>query len=94
MILLALTLIIALGNGIGIMTTIALEFYPITFNAMGVTLVMMIGRIGAAVGTNIFGPLLISNCDSMFFGFGATVAFICLCCCFLPRGNDAKKPPK
>lgn len=85
-ILAVLTMIVATGNCIGIMITFALEFYPTNINAMGVSFVMMIGRLGAVFGTNIVGPLLFSQCDNLFFGFGIVIGFLVLMAMFLPKG--------
>uniref|UniRef100_T1GWN8 Major facilitator superfamily (MFS) profile domain-containing protein n=1 Tax=Megaselia scalaris TaxID=36166 RepID=T1GWN8_MEGSC len=85
LILLALLMIAALGNCIGIMITIAIEYYPININAMGVTLVMMVGRLGAVTGTNVIGPLLLNNCNTMFFSYAGIIGFLILLGFFLPK---------
>lgn len=89
LVLICLTFTVTIANCIGIMSTIALEFYPTNINAMGVSFVMMIGRLGAVVGTNMVGPLLFSYCEILFFTYAGAIAFICVLAYFLPRG-DAK----
>lgn len=49
---------------------------------------MMIGRVGAVVGTNIVGPLLFSYCDELFFAYGIVIAVVCVCAYFLPNGSS------
>lgn len=84
-----MTITVSISNCIGIMSTVANEFYPTNINAMGVSFVMMIGRIGAIVGTNIVGPLLFSYCNALFFTYGAVIGIICICAYFLP--SEARK---
>uniref|UniRef100_T1GD11 Major facilitator superfamily (MFS) profile domain-containing protein n=1 Tax=Megaselia scalaris TaxID=36166 RepID=T1GD11_MEGSC len=86
LVLIFMTVSVAIANCIGIMSTIALEFYPTSINAMGVSFVMMIGRLGAVVGTNIVGPLLFSVCETLFFTYGGVIALLCILAFFLPRG--------
>ncbi|KAL5280519.1 hypothetical protein ACFFRR_004479 [Megaselia abdita] len=87
LVMVALTFTVTIANCIGIMSTIALEFYPTNINAMGVSFVMMVGRLGAVVGTNMVGPLLFSYCETLFFTYGGAITFICVLAFFLPRGN-------
>uniref|UniRef100_T1GJI8 Major facilitator superfamily (MFS) profile domain-containing protein n=1 Tax=Megaselia scalaris TaxID=36166 RepID=T1GJI8_MEGSC len=88
LVLLFMTITVAIANCIGIMSATALEFYPTNINAMGVSFVMMVGRIGAVVGTNIVGPLLFSYCDALFFAYGAVIGVICIFAYFLPKSGS------
>lgn len=86
LVLMCLTFTVTIANCIGIMSTIALEFYPTNINAMGVSFVMMIGRLGAVVGTNIVGPLLFSYCEALFLTYAGVMFLVCVLAYFLPRG--------
>lgn len=86
LVLICLTFTVAISNCIGILSTIALEFYPTNMNVMGVSFVMMVGRLGSVVSTNMVGPLLFSYCDTLFLTFAGTIAFIFVLAFFLPQG--------
>lgn len=88
LVLVCLTLTIVIANCIGILSTVALEFYPTNINAMGVSFVMMVGRLGAVIGTNIVGPLLFAYCETLFFAFSAAISFIFILAYCLPRGSS------
>lgn len=87
LVLICLTFSIVIANCIGVMSTVAMEFYPTNINAMGVSFVMMIGRLGAVVGTNIVGPLLFSYCETLLFTFAGAILFNFVLVFFLPRGT-------
>lgn len=90
----ALTLVMAIGNCGGIVSTMAMEFYPTQINAMGMCFIMMIGRLGAVVGSNLMGRLLFSSCDTTFwFLLGLVLVLTCMSY-FLPdRSRSKDKSP-
>jgi len=71
-----LTLIMLLVNCGAILSTIAMEFYPTNINAMGMCFIMMMGRLGAAVGSNFIGQLLLKTCDNLFWAFTGVLSVV------------------
>lgn len=80
-----LTLLMSVGNCGGIIGTIAIEFYPTQINAMGMCFAMMIGRLGSVAGGNIFGMLLFSYCDILFWGITAHIVVLIALAIVLPE---------
>ncbi|XP_030378898.1 synaptic vesicle 2-related protein [Scaptodrosophila lebanonensis] len=77
LVVIAVTIIMAIGNCGGLIGTIAIEFYPTSINAMSMSFIMMVGRLGAVVGSNVLGRLLFSSCEVVFWTlFGISVLII------------------
>ncbi|XP_055383192.1 synaptic vesicle glycoprotein 2B-like [Condylostylus longicornis] len=85
--LILITLTMAVGNCGGITNTISMEYYPTNINAMGMCLIMMIGRIGAIVGSNIIGLILNSNCEFLYMMYGALIILMIPLAFLLPNTN-------
>ncbi|XP_026473628.1 synaptic vesicle glycoprotein 2B-like, partial [Ctenocephalides felis] len=78
----------------GISTTaligIVVVLFPTDLRTMAVSLLMMIGRVGAVFGNVVFPLLLESGCFAPFFTLGIVI-FVCgLLCLLLPK--TSKKP--
>ncbi|KAH8308615.1 hypothetical protein KR044_008992 [Drosophila immigrans] len=86
----ALTLVMAIGNCGGLVSTMAMEFYPTQINAMGMCFIMMIGRLGAVVGSNLMGRLLFNSCDITFWTLLGIVLVLTCMSYFLPDRARSK----
>ncbi|XP_052855378.1 synaptic vesicle 2-related protein [Drosophila gunungcola] len=91
LVVIALTVVMAIGNCGGLVSTIAMEFYPTHINAMGMCFIMMVGRLGAVVGSNILGRLLFASCDPIFWALLALVVLLCSLGYFLPEKSSARQ---
>lgn len=49
-----------------IISAIAIDLFPTSIKAMALCLILMCGRLFAALGSNIIGYLLVINCDVVF----------------------------
>ncbi|KAH8267579.1 hypothetical protein KR026_007680, partial [Drosophila bipectinata] len=85
MVVIALTMVMAIGNCGGLVSTIAMDFYPTHINAMGMCFIMMVGRLGAVVGSNILGRLLFASCDEIFWAMLGLVILLFIMGYFLPE---------
>ncbi|XP_062140776.1 3-hydroxybenzoate transporter MhbT [Drosophila sulfurigaster albostrigata] len=90
LVIIGLTFIMAIGNCGGLVSTIAMEFYPTQINAMGMCFIMMIGRLGAVVGSNVIGRLLFSLCDITFWTLLGLVSLLSCMSYFLPDQSQLK----
>ncbi|XP_030078961.1 uncharacterized protein LOC111597266 [Drosophila hydei] len=90
LVVIALTLAMAIGNCGGLVSTIAMDFYPTQINAMGMCFIMMVGRLGAVVGSNVLGGLLFSSCDSSFWALLGLVLVLSGMAYFLPEQTKSK----
>lgn len=86
----ALTLVMAIGNCGGLVSTMAMEFYPTQINAMGMCFIMMVGRLGAVFGSNLLGRLFFNSCEPTFWAMLGIVAVLCLMSYFLPDQSRSK----
>ncbi|EDW62973.2 3-hydroxybenzoate transporter MhbT [Drosophila virilis] len=84
LVVIALTLAMAIGNCGGLVSTIAMDFYPTQINAMGMCFIMMVGRLGAVVGSNLLGRLMFSSCDASFWAVLGLVMVLSVMAYFLP----------
>ncbi|KAH8373141.1 hypothetical protein KR200_000238 [Drosophila serrata] len=91
LVVIALTVVMAIGNCGGLVSTIAMEFYPTHINAMGMCFIMMVGRLGAVVGSNLLGRLLFASCENVFWAMLGLVALLCVLGYFLPEKETASK---
>lgn len=80
----ALTLVMAIGNCGGLVSTIAMEFYPTQINAMGMCFIMMVGRLGAVFGSNLLGRLFFNSCEPTFWALLGIVVVLAVMSYFLP----------
>lgn len=87
----ALTLVMAIGNCGGLVSTIAMEFYPTQINAMGMCFIMMVGRLGAVFGSNLLGRLLFNLCEPTFWVLLGVVVVLSVMSFFLPDQSKAKR---
>lgn len=89
-----LTLTMSTGNCGGLVSTISMEFFPTNINAMGMCFIMMIGRLGAVVGSNFLGKLLFNYCDNVFWGLLGIYVLLAIMAWFLPeRKHQKQKKP-
>ncbi|KAH8419663.1 hypothetical protein KR009_000403, partial [Drosophila setifemur] len=93
LVVIALTVVMAIGNCGGLVSTIAMEFYPTHINAMGMCFIMMVGRLGAVVGSNLLGRLLFASCEAIFWAMLGLVLLLLLLGYFLPEQPRARKQP-
>lgn len=91
LVVIALTVVMAIGNCGGLVSTIAMEFYPTHINAMGMCFIMMVGRLGAVVGSNLLGRMLFASCEAVFWALLGLVALLCVLGYFLPEKKPAAK---
>nr|XP_036232073.1 synaptic vesicle glycoprotein 2B isoform X2 [Bactrocera oleae]XP_036232074.1 synaptic vesicle glycoprotein 2B isoform X2 [Bactrocera oleae] len=80
-----LTLLMSIGNCGGILATISIEFYPTQINAMGMCFAMMIGRLGSVASGNIFGMMIFSYCDILFWAITAHIVVLVALATVLPE---------
>lgn len=67
--------VILLASGCcgSLISAITFEIYPTSVKAMALCFVLMMGRLCAALGSNVVGWLLIVNCDAVFYVIGAVL---------------------
>ncbi|XP_055912605.1 putative transporter svop-1 [Eupeodes corollae] len=82
-----LTLTMTTGSCGGIVSAISMEYFPTNVNAMAMCLIMMVGRLGAVVGSNFVGLAIFSNCNMLFYVYVGVIAIIALCSTFLPSNK-------
>ncbi|CAD7090047.1 unnamed protein product [Hermetia illucens] len=75
----------------GLVTTIAVDFYPTGISAMAVCLIMMIGRIGVVAGSNSVGIILNTNCEAIFYGLGSLSCAVVVLSFLLPTSLTKKE---
>ncbi|XP_073831689.1 uncharacterized protein [Musca autumnalis] len=85
-----LTFTMSIGNVGGLVSTISMEFFPTNINAMGMCFIMMIGRLGAVLGSNFIGVLLYNYCDVTFWGMAAASVVLLFLSWFLPEKKYQK----
>ncbi|XP_055844740.1 synaptic vesicle glycoprotein 2C-like isoform X2 [Episyrphus balteatus] len=84
-----LTVLMSLSNCIGIVGTMAFEFFPPNVSGMGMSLIMMIARIGSAAGSSVFGLMIYVNCDMLFYISFGLCMFLLILSILLPS-NEKK----
>lgn len=75
---------LSLVNAIGLIYTIAIDYYPTNLSAMATSLILISGRFGDIAGTNIVGILLSDNCSILFFSCATITLFFAIMSIFLP----------
>lgn len=85
-------LIIALcaGCAASILAAIAVDVFPTSLRAMAMCIMYMVGRGGAAVGSNILGSLLDKHCLTAFTIFGAFSAGSTVLMLFWPKPEKVR----
>ncbi|XP_061399105.1 synaptic vesicle glycoprotein 2B [Musca vetustissima] len=86
-----LTFTMSVGNVGGLVSTISMEFFPTNINAMGMCFIMMLGRVGAVLGSNFIGVLLFNYCDNTFWAMTAACLILLVMSWFLPERKYNKK---
>ncbi|KAM7349287.1 niacin transporter NiaP isoform 2-T2 [Cochliomyia hominivorax] len=86
-----LTLTMSVGNCGGLVSTISMEFFPTNINAMGMCFIMMVGRLGAVVGSNFLGKLLFNYCDNVFWGLLGISCLLSVMTWYLPERKYQKQ---
>ncbi|KAL5277056.1 hypothetical protein ACFFRR_002339 [Megaselia abdita] len=82
----ALTIVVAIGNTNSILNAIAADYFPTDVNAMALSIILMSCKVGAVVGTNVFGSILLQYCNQFFFVIGGFIVLL-LGLVFLLPGN-------
>ncbi|CAD7090048.1 unnamed protein product [Hermetia illucens] len=85
---------IGTGNCGGIVCTISVDYFPTEISALAMCLIMLIGRLGVVVGSNIYGLILEENCNILFYGLGSLVVILAILAMFLPNDKKQKKKTK
>lgn len=69
------------------------DVYPTNIRAMAVCILVMMGRLGSVIGTNIFGTLMDTYCPASFLLSGITLIACGLLAFFIPniRGKSEGK---
>ncbi|XP_055846219.1 synaptic vesicle glycoprotein 2B [Episyrphus balteatus] len=83
-----LTLTLTTGTCGGVVSAISIEYFPTNISAMAMCLVMMTGRLGAVVGSNVIGLVIFTNCNMLFYIYVGIIVVTGFCSIFLP---DKKK---
>lgn len=89
MTILALGCIVSAGNLIPVARAIASEYFPTQVNAVAMSLIVMVGRLGSAFGTFLVGNIQFTYCNEMYFVFGALTIVIGIVTLVLPKPNKA-----
>ncbi|XP_057657183.1 synaptic vesicle glycoprotein 2B-like isoform X2 [Diorhabda carinulata] len=71
--------------GINVILAVVVDLTPTSLRAMAVSLTMMFGRFGAAIGNLIFPYLLESGCAPPFFSVGSVMIGCAFLAYFLPN---------
>ncbi|XP_036318462.1 uncharacterized protein LOC118733244 [Rhagoletis pomonella] len=90
-VVIALTLLMSIGNCSGIISTLSVEFYPTEINAMGMCFAMMIGRLGSVAGGNLIGLFLLKFCDIVFWAIVGIITTLMALATVLPEKKREKK---
>lgn len=72
----ALTIVVAIGNTNSILNAIAADYFPTDVNAMALSIVLMSCKVGAVIGTNVFGSVLLDYCNQFFFVIGGFIVLL------------------
>lgn len=73
------------GNLIPVARAIGNEYFPTEVNAVAMSLIVMVGRLGSAFGTFLVGNLQFTYCNEMYFVFGGLTIIIGITTIFLPK---------
>lgn len=71
-----------------------MDYFPTEISALAMCLIMLIGRLGVVVGSNIYGLILEENCNILFYGLGSLVVILAILAMFLPNDKKQKKETK
>lgn len=64
--LLVIVVFLAVGCCGSVLNAISVDLFPTNYRAMALCLILMTGRLGAMVGSNVVGFLLTHNCEMIF----------------------------
>ncbi|XP_055585947.1 synaptic vesicle glycoprotein 2B [Uranotaenia lowii] len=82
---LVLVIYMCIGCCGSVLSAISVDLFPTNYRAMALCLILMTGRFGAMVGSNLVGFLLTYNCDAIFIFMGALMIVCALVGLSLPR---------
>lgn len=68
--LLVIVVFLAVGCCGSVLSAISVDLFPTNYRAMALCLILMTGRLGAMVGSNVVGFLLTYNCELIFILLG------------------------
>ncbi|XP_058825939.1 synaptic vesicle glycoprotein 2C isoform X3 [Topomyia yanbarensis] len=82
--LLVIVVFLAVGCCGSVLSAISVDLFPTNYRAMALCLILMTGRLGAMVGSNLVGFLLTYNCDLIFIVLGGLLIVCALIGTTLP----------
>ncbi|CAG4946268.1 unnamed protein product [Colias eurytheme] len=86
-----LVLALCAGCAASILAAIAVDVFPTALRAMAMCVMYMVGRTGAAVGSNILGATLDRHCEAAFTVFGAFTAGSVILIIFWPKPEKVRE---
>ncbi|CAK1543773.1 unnamed protein product [Leptosia nina] len=86
-----LILALCAGCAASILAAIAVDVFPTCLRAMAICVMYMVGRTGAAVGSNILGATLDRHCQMAFSVFGVFTAGSVLLMLFWPKPEKIRE---
>ncbi|KAG6448212.1 hypothetical protein O3G_MSEX005391 [Manduca sexta] len=78
------------GCAASILAAIAVDVFPTSLRAMAMCMMYMVGRSGAAVGSNLLGVTLDTHCHMAFTGFGVFIAGSAFLMFFWPKPEKVR----
>ncbi|XP_055524486.1 synaptic vesicle glycoprotein 2C [Wyeomyia smithii] len=82
--LLVIVVFLAVGCCGSVLSAISVDLFPTNYRAMALCLILMTGRLGAMIGSNLVGFLLTYNCDLIFSLLGSLLIVCALIGTTLP----------
>ncbi|XP_053698458.1 synaptic vesicle glycoprotein 2C [Sabethes cyaneus] len=82
--LLVIVVFLAVGCCGSVLSAISVDLFPTNYRAMALCLILMTGRLGAMIGSNLVGFLLTYNCDLIFILLGGLLIVCALIGTTLP----------
>lgn len=82
--LLVIVVFLAVGCCGSVLSAISVDLFPTNYRAMALCLILMTGRLGAMVGSNLVAFLLTNNCDLIFVLLGGLLIVCALIGTTLP----------
>ncbi|XP_065086083.1 synaptic vesicle glycoprotein 2C [Ochlerotatus camptorhynchus] len=82
--LLVIVVFLAVGCCGSVLSAISVDLFPTNYRAMALCLILMTGRLGAMIGSNVVGLLLTYNCNMIFILFGGLLIVCALIGTTLP----------
>lgn len=56
-----------------VVMAIAITLYPTQYRATATSFIFMCGRLGAVLGSNLVGIMLVDNCEMIFYSFSVII---------------------